>query len=64
MPLTADELSEWVCALRVWEPIGDIAELAEIMAALEPEEREQIWRVVPTLSRVRREVEDVLGSSH
>jgi len=61
--LTAKDLSEWRETLRVWQRTGDVLGLAEIMALLEPEEREQIWAMVPDHHTPRAEVERLLSSS-
>jgi len=61
--LTADDLAEWRETLRVWQRIGDVSELAEIMAVLEPEEREQVWAMLPDHHAARAEVERLLCSS-
>ena len=61
--LTAKDLSEWRETLRVWQRTGDVLGLAEIMALLEPEEREQIWAMLPDHHAPRAEVERLLSSS-
>jgi hypothetical protein len=61
--LTPEEISEWKRTLSVWQSVGDISELAEIMAALAPDERAQVWQVLPDCRAVSREVEALLGGS-
>lgn len=63
VPLTPDELSEWQRTFRVWQSVGDVSELAEIMATLEPDERAQVWQTVCDSGGVRSKVEALLGSS-
>ncbi len=58
--LSPDELSDWRATLRAWEPVGEVSELAEIMAALDPEERQQVWELVPNAARLHAEVEGLL----
>lgn len=58
--LSPDELADWRDALRAWEPVGEVWELAEIMAALDPEERQQVWQLVPNAVGLRTEVEGLL----
>jgi hypothetical protein len=58
--LSPDELADWRKTLRAWEPVGEVSELAEIMAALDPNEREQVWKLVPNSVRLHDEVEDIL----
>ncbi|UCC68674.1 MAG: hypothetical protein JSV79_01680 [Armatimonadota bacterium] len=58
--LSADELADWRETLRAWEPVGEVSELAEIMAALEPEEREQVLQMVPGSVGLHGEVEALL----
>ena len=61
--LSADELADWQKTLRAWEPVGEISELAEIMAALDPEERKQVLQMVPGAVGVHGEVEALLRRS-
>ncbi len=58
--LSADELADWRETLRAWEPVGEVCELAEIMAALDPGEREQVWGLVPNAAGLHAEVEGLL----
>ncbi len=63
--LTAEELASWRETLRVWRSVSasDVSELAEIMAALDAEEREQIWALIPDDAATRAGVEGLLHSS-
>ena len=61
--LSADELADWRNTLRAWKPVGEVSELAEIMAALDPEEREQVLQMAPGAVGLHGEVEELLRRS-
>ena len=61
--LTADELASWRETIRAWTPVGEISELAEIMAALEPEERAQVLQLLPDAEGQGRMIERLLTGS-
>ncbi len=58
-----DELASWRETIRIWASVGVLSELAEIMAALEPEERAQVLQLLPDAERQGREIEKLLGPS-
>lgn len=59
--LSAEELVSWRKTIRAWEPVGEISELAEIMAALDPTERAQIQPLLPDSERLSRQIEEMLS---
>ena len=61
--LSADEVAGWRETIRVWTPVGDVSELAEIMVALDPDEREQVLQLLPDAARLGGEIERLLGGS-
>jgi len=61
--LTAEEIASWRETIRAWVPVGEVSELAEIMAALDPEERAQVLRLMPDADRLGNEIERLLSGS-
>ncbi|MFB3881401.1 MAG: hypothetical protein ACE149_09055 [Armatimonadota bacterium] len=61
--LTGEEVARWRETIRAWAPVGEVSELAEIMAALDPDERAQVLRLLPDAERVGGEIERLLGGS-
>jgi hypothetical protein len=59
--LSAEELVSWRDAIRVWEPVGEVSELAETMAALDPAERAQVRPLLPDSERLGGEIERLLS---
>jgi len=43
--------------------VGEVSELAEIMAALDPDERAQVVRLLPDADRLGGEIERLLSGS-
>lgn len=61
--LSAEEIASWQETIRAWVPVGQVSELAEIMAALDPDERAQVLRLLPDAERLGSEIERLLGGS-
>ena len=61
--LSADEVASWRETIRVWAPVGDVSELAEIMAALDADELAQVLRLLPDPDRLGGEIERLLSVS-
>ena len=61
--LSAEELVSWRNAIRAWVPVGEILELTEIMAALDPAERAQVLPLLPDPERLGPEIERILCRS-
>ncbi len=61
--LSAEELDGWREVIRAWAPVGEISELTEIMAALDPAERAQVLPLLPDAERLGGEIERLLSAS-
>lgn len=61
--LNAEEVASWRETIRAWAPVGEVSELAEIMAALDPDERAQVVRLLPDADRLGGEIERLLSGS-
>ena len=61
--LSAEELVSWQETIRVWLPVGELSELTEIMAALDPAERAQVLPLLPDPERLGPEIERLLCRS-
>ena len=59
--LSVEELVSWRDAIRAWEPVGEVSELAEIMAAIDPAERAQIRPFLPDAESLGGEIERLLS---